>query len=73
MKDYDLKIKTSVGNWMYVDYIDGIADVYDANDNYVASISADREAMDRMVRDIKSGEDPIIDGWEDGNGNTLSI
>jgi len=73
MKDYDLKIKTSVGNWMYVDYIDGIADVYDANDNYVASISADREAMDRMVRDIKSGEDPILDGWEDGNGNTLSI
>lgn len=42
------------------------------NGEVIATITpATIEDMEQIIEDLNNGED--VDGWEDGNGNTISI
>lgn len=63
--DYSVE-DTSKGNYEFT--------FRDTNDDEIGVVVVDEENDYKdMIRALNDGADPIVEGWEDGGGNTLNI
>lgn len=72
LNDRDFWFEFEDGVEVYPQTNDCTMSVY-LKDKYLGSIiAADRDDFDGLLDDLENGSNPVVDGWEDGIGNSCS-